>query len=112
MPSQPLFSVIIATYERPDFLSEAVDSVMRQTVVDFELQLWTTPARRRQPSPWTPGRLIRRERNEDLRQPGTAQWSTRPVRTSPSWATTTGIRPIGSNWLSKDWGGLRSPCVA
>ena len=34
--SQPLFSVIIPTYGRPEFLAEAVASVLAQTVDDFE----------------------------------------------------------------------------
>jgi len=34
--SQPLFSVIIPTYNRPDFLPEAIDSVLNQTVNDLE----------------------------------------------------------------------------
>lgn len=34
--SQPLFSVIIPTYNRPDFLPEAIDSVLNQTVGDLE----------------------------------------------------------------------------
>jgi glycosyltransferase involved in cell wall biosynthesis len=34
--SQPLFSVIIPTYNRPDFLPEAIDSVLNQTVDDLE----------------------------------------------------------------------------
>jgi glycosyltransferase involved in cell wall biosynthesis len=35
--SSPLFSVIIPTYGRPDFLFEAVGSVLAQTVQDFEI---------------------------------------------------------------------------
>jgi glycosyltransferase involved in cell wall biosynthesis len=34
---EPLFSVIIATYDRPRFLAEAIDSVLRQTIQDFEI---------------------------------------------------------------------------
>jgi glycosyltransferase involved in cell wall biosynthesis len=34
--TQPLFSVIIPTYGRPEFLAEAVASVLAQTVDDFE----------------------------------------------------------------------------
>jgi glycosyltransferase involved in cell wall biosynthesis len=34
--SQPLFSIIIPTYGRAEFLAEAVDSVLIQTVRDFE----------------------------------------------------------------------------
>ena len=34
--STPRFSVIIPTYSRPEFLPEAIDSVLRQTVEDFE----------------------------------------------------------------------------
>jgi glycosyltransferase involved in cell wall biosynthesis len=34
--SDPLFSVIIPTYSRPDFLHEAIDSVLDQTVDDLE----------------------------------------------------------------------------
>lgn len=34
--SRPLFSVIIPTYGRAKFLAEAVDSVLAQTVADFE----------------------------------------------------------------------------
>lgn len=33
----PLFSVIIPTYERPYFLAEAIESVLTQTVGDFEI---------------------------------------------------------------------------
>jgi glycosyltransferase involved in cell wall biosynthesis len=33
----PLFSVILPTYDRPIFLAEAIDSVLRQTMKDFEL---------------------------------------------------------------------------
>jgi glycosyltransferase involved in cell wall biosynthesis len=36
VPDQPLFSIIIPTYGRADFLAEAVDSVLAQTVEDFE----------------------------------------------------------------------------
>jgi glycosyltransferase involved in cell wall biosynthesis len=36
MASTPLFSVIVPTYGRPQFLSEAVASVIDQTVDDFE----------------------------------------------------------------------------
>lgn len=32
----PLFSVIIPTYGRPDYLTEAIDSVLTQTIADFE----------------------------------------------------------------------------
>lgn len=35
--SPPLFSVIIPTYDRPDFLFEAVGSVLAQSVQDFEV---------------------------------------------------------------------------
>jgi glycosyltransferase involved in cell wall biosynthesis len=34
--SQPLFSVVIPTYNRPDFLPEAIDSVLNQTIDDLE----------------------------------------------------------------------------
>lgn len=34
--SGPLFSIIIPTYSRPDFLPEAIDSVLNQTVSDLE----------------------------------------------------------------------------
>lgn len=34
--ARPLFSVIIPTYKRPDFLGEAVSSVLAQTVEDLE----------------------------------------------------------------------------
>jgi glycosyltransferase involved in cell wall biosynthesis len=34
--AEPLFSVIVPTYGRPRFLREALDSVRRQTVEDFE----------------------------------------------------------------------------
>lgn len=62
--NQPFFSVIIATYERPRFLAEAIDSVLRQTIQDFELLVVDdaspTPAR----VPDDPRiRLIRRELN-------------------------------------------------
>lgn len=33
---RPLFSVIISTYDRPRYLRQAVDSVLKQTVADFE----------------------------------------------------------------------------
>ena len=33
----PVFSVIIATYDRPDFLATALGSVLAQTVPDFEI---------------------------------------------------------------------------
>ena len=33
----PLFSVVIATHNRPVFLAEAIDSVLAQTVQDFEV---------------------------------------------------------------------------
>ncbi|MBX7161534.1 MAG: glycosyltransferase [Acidimicrobiia bacterium] len=33
----PLFSVVIATHNRPAFLAEAIDSVLAQTVQDFEV---------------------------------------------------------------------------
>jgi glycosyltransferase involved in cell wall biosynthesis len=33
---EPLFSVVIPTYNRPDFLPEAIDSVLGQTVDDLE----------------------------------------------------------------------------
>lgn len=33
----PLFSVVIATHNRPDFLAEAIDSVLAQTIQDFEV---------------------------------------------------------------------------
>lgn len=36
MAGSPLFSVIVATYARPQFLEEAVGSVLAQTVRDFE----------------------------------------------------------------------------
>ena len=32
-----LFTVIIPTYDRPTLLAEAIDSVLRQTVQDFEV---------------------------------------------------------------------------
>lgn len=35
--NEPLFSVIIATYERSALLQEAIDSVLRQSVPDFEI---------------------------------------------------------------------------
>jgi glycosyltransferase involved in cell wall biosynthesis len=34
--SAPLFSVIVPTYERPQLLAEAIQSVLAQTVTDFE----------------------------------------------------------------------------
>jgi len=34
--SDPLFSIIIPTYNRPDFLPEAIDSVLNQTITDLE----------------------------------------------------------------------------
>jgi len=34
--SNPLFSVIIPTYGRPEFLAEAVESVLKQSIADFE----------------------------------------------------------------------------
>ena len=34
--SDPLFSVVIPTYSRPDFLPDAIDSVLEQTVDDLE----------------------------------------------------------------------------
>lgn len=37
MAQAPIFSVIIPTYERPAFLAEAIDSVLGQTVQDFEV---------------------------------------------------------------------------
>ena len=37
MPSIPTVSVIIPTYNRPDFTLDAIDSVLRQTFEDFEL---------------------------------------------------------------------------
>lgn len=37
MPRDPLFSVVIATYNRAAFVREAVDSVLAQTETDFEL---------------------------------------------------------------------------
>lgn len=36
MTAEPLFSVIVTTYNRPQFLTEAVGSVQRQTIEDFE----------------------------------------------------------------------------
>jgi spore maturation protein CgeB len=35
--SQPLVSVIVPTYNRPDFLDEALNSIQRQTYKDFEV---------------------------------------------------------------------------
>ena len=35
--AEPLFSVILPTFNRPDLLAEAVESVLAQTVPDFEL---------------------------------------------------------------------------
>jgi glycosyltransferase involved in cell wall biosynthesis len=37
LPDGPRFSVIIATYDRPKHLAEAIESVLRQTVQDLEL---------------------------------------------------------------------------
>lgn len=37
MTQAPMFSVIIPTYDRPTFLAEAIDSVLGQTVQDFEV---------------------------------------------------------------------------
>jgi glycosyltransferase involved in cell wall biosynthesis len=36
VPETPLFSVIVPTHNRPDYLAHALDSVRQQTVVDFE----------------------------------------------------------------------------
>ncbi len=37
MDDRPLFSIILPTYNRADYLRDAIDSVLRQTVSDFEL---------------------------------------------------------------------------
>ena len=67
MTEDPLFSVIVTTYERQEFLDEAIDSVLRQTVPDLEVVVVDdaspTPAR---VSPDPRVRLIRRERNGGL----------------------------------------------
>ena len=36
-PGEPLFSVVLPTYCRPDWLAEAIASVLRQSIADFEL---------------------------------------------------------------------------
>ncbi len=37
MTSEPLFSIILPTYDRPKYLREAIASVLGQTMTDFEL---------------------------------------------------------------------------
>jgi glycosyltransferase involved in cell wall biosynthesis len=63
-PDAPLFSVVIPTYGRPRWLSEAIDSVMAQTVDGFELIVVDDAS----PEPVEVAghpriRLVRRERN-------------------------------------------------
>ncbi|MDR7418864.1 MAG: glycosyltransferase [Armatimonadota bacterium] len=60
----PLFSVIIPTYGRPHFLAEAVDSVLAQTVDDFEIVLVDDASPESIDAPDDPRiRVIRREVN-------------------------------------------------
>lgn len=60
----PLFSIILPTYDRQAFLAEAVDSVLHQTVKDFELIVVDDAGRTRATVPPDPRiRLIRRDRN-------------------------------------------------
>ena len=63
-PDAPAFSVIIPTYGRPRWLTEAIDSVLAQTVQDFELIVVDDAS----PEPVRVGpdpriRLIRRDAN-------------------------------------------------
>jgi glycosyltransferase involved in cell wall biosynthesis len=60
----PLFSVIIPTYSRPDFLPEAIDSVLGQTVNDLECLVIDDAGPRPASVPDDPRvRLIRRDLN-------------------------------------------------
>lgn len=36
-PSNPLVSVILPTFNRPDYLGESIESVLNQSLTDFEL---------------------------------------------------------------------------
>src|SRR3954467_3654869 len=40
MPSIPAISLLICTYNRDDFVSAAIGSVLKQTRADFELLVW------------------------------------------------------------------------
>lgn len=65
--TRPLFSVIIPTYNRSDFLKEAVESVLRQTVNNFEAIVVNDGGRHPIGLPSDPRiRLITRELNEGL----------------------------------------------
>jgi glycosyltransferase involved in cell wall biosynthesis len=65
MGSQPMFSVIMPTYGRPRFLAEAVESVLGQTIQDFELIIVDDASPTPIELPLSDPRiqLVRRERN-------------------------------------------------
>lgn len=64
----PLFTVIVPTYDRPELLAEALDSVRRQTCDDFEcLVIEDAPPRSRAVLPNDPRfRLLRHARNRGV----------------------------------------------
>lgn len=64
MTPDPRFSVLVATYERPDLLRDAIASVMCQTVPDLELIVVDDASPTPATVPADPRiRLIRRDRN-------------------------------------------------
>ena len=64
MTDAPLFTVIVSTYDRPTYLAEALDSIKRQTVTDWECLVVhdAGPGRIDLPDD-SRFRLVRRERN-------------------------------------------------
>jgi glycosyltransferase involved in cell wall biosynthesis len=61
---QPLFSVIVPTYDRPSYLLEALESVRHQTIEDFECLVVDDEGPGNIELPEDPRfRIIRRERN-------------------------------------------------
>ncbi len=95
MTPDPLFTVILATYERPKYLSEAIDSVLRQTIPDFELLVVDDASPTPAIVPADPRiRLIRRDRNGGP----AAAWNTALDRASGRYVSFLG----DDDWYTPD----------
>lgn len=103
----PLFNIVIPTYDRPELLVTAIASVLAQTVLDFEVLVDDgSPAPVRYEGD-ARVRVVRRSGNGARPRRATPDCNTPAAATSPSWTTMTCTRP--TVWLSlwRDWRGRR-----